>query len=235
GSLVNQDHQEQRGRKNETFSMRKKWLETNRKFIGPDMHFVSGIAVRMDASAELVRAGIKVALEHPAKVNGLALKHYDGASFSLMRAFKQGMIDAGVQGLTPAIGKEVEEMELDNYAPFQAELVEEWGVETNGTGTAAYTFDEPSGTYDIRITYFDADDGRGRVTLLIAGEEKAVFTLDEDTDCWRWRIFENIRVNNGDEIKLVGKANKNERARLDYIEFIPAKWNIRRGGAPNPE
>ncbi len=228
GSLVNQDHQEQRGRKNETFSMRKKWLQTNRKFIGPDMHFVSGIAPRMNASPQLVRAGIKVALQHPARVNGLALKHYDGASFSLLRAFKQGMIEAGVQGLTPAIGKEVEEMELDNYAPFQEELVEEWGVQTNGTGTAAYTFDEPSGNYDIRITYFDADDGQGRVTLLIAGTEKAAFTLGEDADCWRWRIFKNIRVNNGDEIKLVGKANKNERAKLDYIEFIPAK-------GPNPE
>ena len=223
GSLVNQDHQEQRGRKNETFNMRKKWLATNRKFIGPDMHYVSGIAPRMAASGELVRAGIKVALEHPAKVNGLALKHYDGASFSLMRAFKQGMIEAGVQGLTPAIGKEVEEMELDNYAAFEKELVEEWGVETNGTGTARYTFDEVSGRYDIRITYFDEDDGQGRVTLFIAGEEKAVLALDEDTDCWRWRMFKNIRVNNGDEIKLVGKANKNERAKLDYIEFIPGK------------
>jgi hypothetical protein len=34
--------------------------------------------------------------------------------FSLLRAFKQGMIEAGVQGITPAIGKEVEEMKLDN-------------------------------------------------------------------------------------------------------------------------
>ncbi len=223
GSLVNQDHQEQRGRKNETFSMRKKWLATNRKFIGPDMPFICGIAPRMAASPELVRAGIKVALEHPARVNGLALKHYDGASFSLLRAFKQGMIEAGVQGLTPAIGKEVEEMKLDNYVPFQEELVEEWGVETSGTGTATYTFDEPSGAYDIKITYFDEDNGQSRITLLIAGHERAAFTLDEDVDCWRRRIFENIRVDKGDEIKLVGKANKKERAKLDYIEFIPGK------------
>jgi len=220
GSLVNQDHQEQRGIKGETFEKRKEWLATNRKFIGPEMHYVSGIAARMDASPKLVRAGIKVAVEHPARVNGLALKHYDGASFSLLRAFKQGMIEAGVQGLTPAIGKEVEEMELDNYAPFQQELVEELGVETTGTGIATYTFDEPSDTYDIRITYFDEVDGQAGVKLFIAGKEKAAFTLDEDTDCWRWRIFENIQVNKGDEIKLVGKANKTEQAKLDYIEFI---------------
>ena len=50
-----------------------------------------------------------------------------------MRAFKQGMIDAGVEGLIPCLGKEVEEMVLENYSPFEEELVEEWGVETDGT------------------------------------------------------------------------------------------------------
>ncbi len=114
-------------------------------------------------------------------------------------------------------------MKLDNYAPFKEELVEEWGIETTGTGTATTFFDEPSGAYDIRITYFDEEDGHSRIALFIAGEERAVFKLDEDVDCWRWRIFENIRVNNGDRITLVGQADQNERARLDYIEFIPVK------------
>jgi hypothetical protein len=223
GSLVNQDHTEQRGREEETFTLRKRWLTDNRALVGPDMHFVCGIAPRMHASAELVRAGIRVALSHPARVNGLALKHYDGASFSLMRAFKQGMIEAGVQGLPPTLGKEVEEMELDNYTPFEEEFVEERGVETGGTGTATCRFDQPSGIYDIRITYFDEQDGQGKVTLLIAGEEKATFKLDEDVDCWRWRMFENIRVNRGDKITLVGQADQNERARLDFIEFVPKR------------
>jgi hypothetical protein len=221
GSVVNQDHQEQKGRANETFALRKHWLETNRKLIGPDTPLISGIATRMNASPELIRAGIRVALEHPAKVNGLALKHYDGASFSLMRAFKQGMIEAGVQGLPPAIGKEVEEMELDGYVRFKKELVEEWGVQTSGTGRAGYTFNESSGTYDIRITYFDEEHGKSQITLLIAGQERIVFKLDEDTDCWRYRIFDNIRVNKGDDITLVGQADQEEQAKLDYIEFIP--------------
>ncbi len=129
GSLVNQDHQEQRGQENETFEVRKKWLVRNRELIGPDKHYVSGIAARMAASPALVREGIKVALESPANINGLVLKHYDGASFSLMRAFKQGMIDAGVEGLIPCIGKEIEEMVLDNYSPFEEELVEERTIE----------------------------------------------------------------------------------------------------------
>ncbi|KPK43864.1 MAG: hypothetical protein AMJ65_04625 [Phycisphaerae bacterium SG8_4] len=220
GSVVNQDHQEQKGRADETFNRRKNWLATNRSFIGPDKPLICGIAPRMNAFPQLVRAGIKVALEHPARVNGLALKHYDGASFSLMRAFKQGMIEAGVQGLVPTIGKEVEEMKLHNYVPFKEELVEEWGVQTDGTGRASYTFDEPSGIYDIRITYFDEERGRSRISLLIAARQRATFRLDEDTDCWRWRMFENIQVSRGDEITLVGQADQEEQAKLDYIEFI---------------
>ena len=223
--MVNQDHQEQLGRENETFEKRMRWLMANREFIGPDMHYVSGIAPRMSASPELVKRGIKVALESPANINGLAFKHYDGASFSLMRAFKQGVIDAGIEGLTPCIGKEVEEMKLTNFTPFTEEFAEEWGVETVGTGTASCTFEGASGTYDIRITYFDEEEGQSSVTLFIAGEEKAAFKLDEDTDCWRWRMFQDIRVKKGDEIKLVGTADKMESVKLDFIEFIQAKTN----------
>ena len=64
-----------------------------------------------------------------ARIDGLALKHYDGASFSLLRAFKQGMIEAGVQGLTHTLGKEVEAMKLEGYTSFEEELAEEWGVD----------------------------------------------------------------------------------------------------------
>ena len=223
GSVVNQDHQEQVGNENESFGNRKEWLHRNRELIGPDKHFVSGIATRMAASPELIKAGIRVALESPANINGLVLKHYDGASFSLMRAFKQGMIDAGVRGLSPCIGMEVEEMDLENYVPFREELAEEWGVETTGTGIATYTFDNPSGSYDIRITYFDQVDGQSEVALFVAGEEQASFKLDEDTDCWRWRRFDDIRVKRGDEIRLEGRAHKDEKAKLDFIEFIPRK------------
>ena len=163
----------------------------------------------------------KPAVQHPARINGLALKHYDGASFSLLRSFKQGMIEAGVQGLTPTIGKEVEEMKLEGYKPFKAEIAEEWGVETAGKGQASYKFDQPSGVYDIRITYFDEKAGKSRIKLLIADAEKASFKMDEDCDCWRWRRFKGVRVNKGDTITLIGQADKTEQARLDYIEFIP--------------
>ena len=163
-----------------------------------------------------------MALEHPAQVNGLALKHYDGASFGLMRAFKQGMIEAGVQGLTPIIGKEVEEMELDNFQRID-DYVEEWGAETTGKGSASYRFDNASGSYDIRITYFDEEEGQSKVQLFVGDKEVVNFRLDEDVDCWRWRRFKNIQVKRGDEIKLIAQADPKERVRLDFVEFIPVK------------
>ena len=130
------------------------------------------------------------------------------------------MIEAGVQGLVPTIGTEVEKMKLEGYERFKEEIAEEWGVQTTGTGRASYTFDQPSGVYDIRITYFDAKEGQSRVKLLIAGTERASFKLDEDCDCWRWRWFKDIRVNKGDTVTLVGEAHRTDQARLDYIEFV---------------
>lgn len=222
GSLVTQDHQEQEGDSLETFEKRKRWLATDRALIGPDMPLICSIAPRMKATPELVKAGIKVAIEHPARVNGLALKHYDGASFGLMRAFKQGMIDAGVQGITPTIGKECEAMELKNFT-YVDDFIEEWGIEISGKGTATYQFDNATDTYDVRISYFDEDKGHSKVSLYVAGKKRASFLLDEDSDCWRWRLFKNIKVKKGDEIKLVAKSKGGENVRLDYIEFIPVK------------
>jgi hypothetical protein len=219
GSVVTQDHQEQEGKSGETFERRKTWLATNRRLIGPDLPVICGIAPRMKATPELVKAGIKVALEHPAKVNGLALKHYDGASFGLLRAFKQGMIESGVQGLTPTIGEEVENMEIINFKRID-DFVEEWGVETSSLGKASYTFNNTSGNYDIRITYYDEKMGRSKVSLFVADKEKASFYLDEDVNCWRWRVLKNIHVNKGDKITLVAESDQGEKVRLDYIEFI---------------
>ena len=51
-------------------------------------------------------------------------------------------------------------------------------------------------------------------------DEGMTTILDEDMDCWRWRMFEDIQVNKGDEITLVGRADQEEQAKLDYIEFV---------------
>ncbi len=125
-----------------------------------------------------------------------------------------------MQGLPPTLGKEVEAMTLEGYVPFKEELAEEWGVKTHDTGRASYNFDFPSGTYDVRITYFDGPQGQSTIQLLIDGTETASFKMDEDCNCWRWRRLEKISINQGERITLVGTADQQEQARLDFIEFI---------------
>lgn len=44
-----------------------KWLIANRANIGSDKPLLSGIAPRMNATPELVRRGIMVAVQHPVK------------------------------------------------------------------------------------------------------------------------------------------------------------------------
>lgn len=222
GSLVTCDHAEQGGKDENDFAFRKNWLSRNRKALGPDMPLLCTVAARIHAYPELVKRGIAVAVEHPSNICGLALKHYDGASYSLMRAFRQGMVDAGVKGLHPVLGWEIEKMQLEGYTSFDEELVEEWGVETVDVGKATGIFDQPSGIYNVRITYFDEENGQSAVQLTVNGKTMASFKMDEDSDCWRWRLFKNISLKKGDRIELVGKSDGKEKARLDFIEWLPS-------------
>jgi hypothetical protein len=175
----------------------------------------------MNATPERIHEGIETALHNAAKIDGIAIKHYDGASYSLLRAVKQGMIEAGVQGLSPILGFEAEEMELDGYVVLEEELAEDWGIQTLERGNARAVFDYPSGLYDIRISYFDEEQGKSNVKLHVGGKKVLSFKMDENTDCWRWRKFESIEIDKGDEILLLGENHEGEKAIVEFIEFIP--------------
>lgn len=129
------------------------------------------------------------------------------------------MIEAGIQGITTTLGMEVEDMKLTNFKRID-DFVEEWGVETFSIGEASQIFDYSTGNYDIRITYFDEEKGHSTVKLFIEDKEKVSFKLDEDTDCWRWRLFKNININKGDKITLVAESDQGEKVRLDFVEYI---------------
>ena len=87
-------------------------------------------------------------------------------------------------------------------------------------GIASFDFDLPSGTYDVRISYFDEEKGHSQVRLFADDDQVVDFKLDGDTDCWTWRRFEKIRLKQGDNIRLVVDAAEPETVRLDYVEFI---------------
>ena len=80
-SCVIQEHTEQKGHAN---TLRESWLKLNRSLLGPDVPILSGIPTRMAATPELVKNAIQVAVDNG--VQGIAVKHYDGSPYSLLRA-----------------------------------------------------------------------------------------------------------------------------------------------------
>ena len=190
-------------------------IRTARYFM-PDASIIPGIPVRILTTPDIVRSSIKRSVESGA--NGIALKHYDGASYSLLRAVRNGLNEAGIKGFNQIVGIEAEAMKLTNYDP-DIYIIEKC-VMTKNTGSASYIFPHPSGTYDFVISYADEKNGKGSLTLSVGGKQAANWTLSEDVDCWRRKTFPGITVKKGDEIKITGVADKGEAARVDFIEFI---------------
>ncbi len=197
-------------------SDRKSRIETTRYFMGPDVPIIPGIPVRILTTPAIVKSSIKISVDNGAR--GIALKHYDGASYSLLRAVRDGLSIAGVNGLSPHMGMEAENMRLSGYVPDSC--LTEHCVKTSATGTAKSIFTGSSGVYDIVVSYVDEKDGQGTLILTVGGKQKAIWKLNEDVGCWRRKTFPDIRINNRDEIKITGSADGNEAARVDYIEYI---------------
>ena len=123
-----------------------------------------------------------------------------------------------MEGFTPILGIEAEVMKLSDYS--QDTYKNEKCIKTLSSGTATSLFKYPSGNYDVVISYADEKDGQGRITLFVANKQRATFNLNEDVGVWRRRTFTNIKIRNGDEIKIVGNSNGSEATRVDFIEFI---------------
>jgi hypothetical protein len=87
------DYSEQRG---DPALMQNKrgWLTREREAMGKDFPMLSAVAVRPKATPELIREGVGIAVE--CGMNGIALGHYDGAEFPMLRAIREGMAEAKV-------------------------------------------------------------------------------------------------------------------------------------------
>jgi hypothetical protein len=47
------------------------------------------------------------------------------------------------------------------------------------------------------------------------------WNLDRDFDCWNIRTIRQVNLRRGDEICLEGRADRDDWARLDHLEFVP--------------
>ena len=215
-SCVLQDHTEQNGRPNEAFSLRKSWIAQNRSLLDAKIPLLSGVAVRPKATPALIREGIRAAID--SGVDGIACKHYDGATFSMLRAVRDGLSAAGVKGFAPVMGIEAKTMTLSGYVPDT--YLDESCIKITDTGTAVSKFTHPSGIYDIIISYAAEKEGQGSLALSVAGGERLTWRLNENAECWKRKTISRIALQSGDEIKITGVTGGSGNARVEFIEYV---------------
>ncbi|NET53862.1 MAG: hypothetical protein F6K09_36075, partial [Merismopedia sp. SIO2A8] len=128
---------------------------------------------------------------------------------------------------------EAENLNLTNYrlesnsVASGGELITLLGSGSD-TGTATAHFNGASGTYNVKITFFDENDGEGEIAVNI-GSNQANLVLDDNLGTGGVKnrnqvseqIFTNVEISNGELITITGNAEAGEWARVDKIEFIP--------------
>jgi len=73
------------------------------------------------------------------------------------------------------------------------------------TGKVWFTFDGPSGTYDVDINYFDNWPRVGRYKLVVAGKVVEEWVHNVETTDLHLRMVRNVRIEQGDRVELRGE------------------------------
>jgi hypothetical protein len=184
--------------------------------VGNDLPMLAAIGVRDKAYPELIRRGVGVAVA--GGVQGITLGHYDGAAHSILRAVRNGLVEAGVSGIRPIVGVEVEKMKLRGYqSHFWAY---ETCVKTRGAASASCRFELKPGRYDLKISFADQEGGNARLALFVNDRQADSWTLNRQTECWATRLIPNVPLKPGDEIRIEAKADGKDGALVDFVEFI---------------
>jgi hypothetical protein len=78
----------------------------------------------------------------------------------------------------------------------------------------------PSGRYDIDVRYFDANDGRCELTLLVGGvQQEQPPATTSASDGWQTWTIRDVQVSRGDEIVVKVWADGQQTGALDYVQL----------------
>ncbi|MGF1497417.1 MAG: hypothetical protein ACFB8W_11415, partial [Elainellaceae cyanobacterium] len=187
---------------------------------------------------------------------------FDGGSEVVMVADTGGDMDAGSEGgMDASTGDDMGSSDTPptsgpaptaNPLRVEAETMElsgDYGTESVGvasdgkvisliggpsdqTGSAKMTFTGEDGTYDIKVAYFDENDGVGRLEVKQGDRTLSAFDLDQqlgsrfaDNQTMTSQVIEDISIQAGDVFSFSGVEDGTprtaEHARIDYVEFIP--------------
>lgn len=138
---------------------------------------------------------------------------------------------SGQSGNADGIRIEAEKFDLTGFRATKLNVAENGQViqrTGNGDHQADVTFKGASGTYDILVNYFDESDGVSQLAIEVNGKE-----VDE----WAWSakngsalansdtaetyVVQNVQIDKGDVISLVGTDDGAEPLRIDAVEFVP--------------
>ncbi|MEO0456143.1 MAG: malectin domain-containing carbohydrate-binding protein [Cyanobacteria bacterium P01_A01_bin.114] len=138
---------------------------------------------------------------------------------------------------------EAEEMQLTGYRPESGafasggKFIGLVGGADNETGKATLKFSGPTGKYDVRVGYFDENDGIAKLSVAQGQNVLEDWALNQQlgsnlaaakTKTSR-QVASGLQVEAGDVFTLKGveqgMAPQAEHARIDYIEFVPSGAN----------
>ena len=91
---------------------------------------------------------------------------------------------------------------------------------------ATFRFDRPAGKYEMNVQYFDQNNGKSKFRVF-AGNQKADEWIADDHfpatkpggDASTRRTIHGLVLHPGDEIRIEGIPDGEERAPVDYVEF----------------
>ena len=63
-------------------------------------------------------------------------------------------------------------------------------------------------------------NSQARLTLLLNDTRVDSWRLDRDIDCWTTRTVPNVTLKKGDTVTIEGRADGDDWARVDFVEFI---------------
>jgi alpha-glucuronidase len=98
------------------------------------------------------------------------------------------------------------------------------------TGAVRFKYRGEPGPRDVRVQYYDEEDGVSKFKLFVADKLIDQWQADNhvptpttlpDAHSSSCRWIRGVVLNPGDEIRIEGTADGGERAAIDYIEFSP--------------
>ncbi|MEP0914191.1 hypothetical protein NDI45_25110 [Leptolyngbya sp. GB1-A1] len=129
---------------------------------------------------------------------------------------------------------EAEDLTLDTYLIEANEFASggqlvSFRQASGRNGSVSTTFEGASDTYNVIVRYLDETDGTSTLDFKVNGGSVESWTLDKNLDssgpserAFTERLIRGVALQSGDLIAIESAKDRNEEARIDSIQVVPA-------------